>query len=209
MNSPGRTALDTLPSGPGIVVLPGVWWEFEKPLQSAMRLSARGVVRAMENINRWTGNTAPEVTNLVEHSLHVAELVARKGGSLAETRTAAAHDAHEIIVGDASRPLKIAMRGIAGGKSAYDLIEDRTKLAFAMRFGLIHPHPEIVEKADHAVLGFEARTHYGVNPAHWGLGDSAGAQDYRTLRGLVGPPARRPEEILTALLDVERWFTTS
>ena len=113
------------------------------------------IAHALAQLNRFTGH-AREPYSVAAHSVNVAELVRRRGGTALEQLLGLMHDAPEAYVCDASGPLKAAMREIEGrDRSAYDMIERGVWLTIAARFDLPSELPEIVERADKDICEVE------------------------------------------------------
>lgn len=123
---------------------------------------------ALGRIERWTGqhpgfsHSARNMT-VRDHSVHVYHACRSLGVRDRKVlRTALFHDFHEAFIGDVSRPMKQALRRIAGMKRSYlDELEDEHMRVVAERFDLIYPHPEVVRHADAMVLGWEADRLFG------------------------------------------------
>lgn len=165
----------------------GYWWLGAEPDdQRNAHLQLRDVIGAAAGINRWTGWSS---ISLAVHSLNVGQYVRHLGGSDLEVRTGFGHDLHETIVGDVSRPLKKWM-AIESSPSPYDRLEAITAEAFAVMYGWVWPHPEIVIEADATILGIEADL-LGMDTSRWNLPDVKPGFDFWV--GDPGDPAPNVE----------------
>ena len=90
--------------------------------------------------------------SVAQHSMLVATLVQRAGGTLDEMRWALLHDAPEAYLGDVVWPLKQAPE-MAG----YKTLEHEAERAMAEAFGLSWPMPGIVKHFDLVLLATEKR----------------------------------------------------
>lgn len=133
------------------------------------------IVVAAKRIVRFTGHSR---ITLAEHSCLVHDIVVDHFGvsDPLVRRAALLHDAHEVYVGDASSPLKLAMREVClwpapwTPRSDFDKIEGRLARAVAEKFSFSYPHPKIVKEADLLALAIEARDTWGEGtPESWGL----------------------------------------
>ncbi len=100
------------------------------------------IVHSLSLMNRFNG-AALFPYSVAQHSLHVAELLPpalRLDGLL--------HDAAEAYIGDMVSPLKQVL-------PEYKAVEARISAVVAEVFGLIHPEPPEVKRADLAVLAAE------------------------------------------------------
>ncbi|MFB1487688.1 MULTISPECIES: hypothetical protein [unclassified Thiocapsa] len=100
------------------------------------------IVHSLSLMNRFNG-AALFPYSVAQHSLHVAELLPpalRLDGLL--------HDAAEANIGDMVSPLKQVL-------PEYKAVELRITAVVAEVFGLIHPEPPEVKRADLAVLAAE------------------------------------------------------
>lgn len=135
-------------------------------------INLEDIIVASNRIRRFTGHS--DIT-LAEHSCRVHDIVRYhlgvKDGRV--LRAALLHDAHEAYVGDASSPLKIAMRDVTNDihdRSDYDFIESGLADAVAQRFDFDYPHPAVVKEADTLALAVEADLTWGAGTAEsWGL----------------------------------------
>lgn len=155
---------------PWIATTSGRRFDFSGPTPDMV--DASDVVTASSRLFRFTGHGRRQPLDLNQHHLLVHEIAsflavheARAGDILQGALT---HDAHEVYVGDVSRPLKVAMREAQGGRSTYDLIEQAAQLAVLSHFGTpldIVQHP-VLKLADNMALAWEARWLFGET---WGL----------------------------------------
>jgi hypothetical protein len=120
-------------------------------------------------INRFTGATR-EPYSVAQHSVLCSRIVPPE-----LALTALLHDAAEAYVGDASRPLKAAMREVADlDRSHYDTISERVERAIGLHFGveLVDLDPR-VKRADLVMLATERVHLHGSAPRDWDLGVEA------------------------------------
>lgn len=128
--------------GPTIRTRVGTYFDFENPEGSEVVLA--DIAHALGNLCRFTGHTR-WFYSVAEHSVHCSFLVPEK-----DAAAALMHDAVEAYVGDVSRPLKSLLPG-------YKEIEQRVERAVLSRFGIAHPLPESVKRADMMMLRLEQR----------------------------------------------------
>jgi hypothetical protein len=123
------------------------------PRPSVVQLEDIG--NALASLARFTGHTRGRVSYTVaQHSVLVARALPRELQLIGLL-----HDAHEAYVGDATSPLKRAMRKINEGMStAYDILEAGWQAAVFRRFELgITEVPPEVKRADLEALITEQR----------------------------------------------------
>lgn len=185
-----------------ILTRAGVKFDLIVPRPDMVRRS--DIAYALARLVRFTGH-GRIFYSVAEHSIHVADRVEDLGGSADDVRAALLHDAPEAYVGDASSPLKAAMRvAAAAGMSSYDIIEERVWCAIARAFNLATPElPAIVRQADHELLAIEAPSVFGAVPPEWGpLPDVDDAARVRH-----APFGLQPCAAEAAYLDrLDRWF---
>jgi hypothetical protein len=108
------------------------------------------IAHALSLENRYGGHL-PGPYSVAQHCLLAARIVREVlGGSLADERDTLMHDAAEAYLKDIPRPLKLALPG-------YKVIESRCEATIAEKFGLRHPMPPIVKRADQIALAVERR----------------------------------------------------
>lgn len=123
----------------------------------------------LSHINRFTGATnAPY--NVAEHSVTVYRIVRRYTDDPRVWLAALLHDASEAYTGDASNPLKQAMRAISemvysAQRSVFDRIEERVEDAIIRRFLLPVDAAcwALVKRADNEAYVEEAEMYMGPN----------------------------------------------
>jgi len=112
------------------------------PSRSDNEITVYQVAHSLSSLARFTGHANRingNVYTVAEHSVKVSYLV--------PTLTALMHDAHESIVNDLSKPVKVFVG------SGYNKLEDSAEAQFARIFGLERPmSPEIKEADIHMVL---------------------------------------------------------
>lgn len=69
------------------------------------------VANAISKICRFAGNTRGHYS-VAEHSVRLADAIARAGGNRAEQLQALVHDAHEAFCGDVTRPMRRAIQAL-------------------------------------------------------------------------------------------------
>lgn len=158
------------PSATSIQTVNGRYIDLLNPTVDMIDLD--DIVTAAQRIIRFTGHS---LITLAEHSCRVHDIVAMhfEVDDQMVRRAALLHDAHEVYCGDASSPLKIAMRHHAyecGGVSDFDCVEYDLAAVVAERFAFPNPHPAIVKEADTIALAIEADKTWGTGTAEsWGL----------------------------------------
>jgi hypothetical protein len=151
------------------------------PNPAAMRIEA--VAHSLALINRFTGH-AVRPYSVAEHSLLVSQIIEMRGGGTLEQLAGLMHDAHEIIVGDCSSPLKREMRRIASARSFesahlpaartwsdFDRAEAAAEAAVRLAFGLVKVGKLFeaeVGAADLVALSTERRDLMPAHPEVWG-----------------------------------------
>jgi hypothetical protein len=112
----------------------------------------------LNRLRRFTGHGVELPMTLLRHLLHVVQILRDDLGVHGKSRLLAGllHDVHEAWTGDVSRPQKLALRHLTGGRSAFDELETIGKRAVVKRYA---PHltdlsyPCVVE-ADARALGW-------------------------------------------------------
>jgi hypothetical protein len=103
---------------------------------------------SLARVNRFAGHNGVGDT-VYEHLANcawLAHLLSMDRGIIEQCFT---HDAHEAYVGDASSPLKKAMRLISPStNSAYDAVDEIAARAVADKFGIQYPADPVVKKID-------------------------------------------------------------
>lgn len=145
-------------TGPFITTASGIRFPLLNPRPEFVRLG--DIVHALAGLNRFTGHGSA-FYSVAEHSVAVSRRVRELGGTDWQIRQALLHDAPEAYVGDASSPLKRAMRIIAGddgwSESHYDIIERRVWEAVSFAFDVPVVLHTIVRKADHELADIEGQ----------------------------------------------------
>lgn len=70
------------------------------------------VANGLGKICRFAGNTRGHYS-VAEHSVRLADAIARAGGDSVEQLQALVHDAHEVYCGDITRPMRRAMQSLS------------------------------------------------------------------------------------------------
>ena len=163
-----------MPSTPNTWILTRGRKQFSLTEPRVGDVTIKDIAFATAHINRFTGHVG--VYSVAEHCVHVARRVRDLGGSIEEQLVALLHDATEAYCGDASSPLKAAMRArmVLGVPSPYDRIEFGIWYVIAEAFDLelewSHELPAIVKQADHELVRIEAEVLWGPEPLppEWG-----------------------------------------
>jgi len=107
------------------------------------------IVHALTKVCRFNGHTK-SFYSVAQHSILVAALVHRWGGTHVEVLQGLLHDATEAYISDLNTPAKRLIG------EAYTNLEERIWYAIADRYGLPHELSPLVKKADHYMLCYEA-----------------------------------------------------
>lgn len=109
------------------------------------------IIHHLSRIGRYNGGTASKRPYTVaQHSVYVMEDVRHRGGTSEECFCGLMHDATEAYMGDLIRPLKRLIPD-------FERLEEKLFSAIAEKFGMAPEIPEIVRRADNAVLMAEKR----------------------------------------------------
>lgn len=170
-------------------------------LPSPAKLSIEATAHSLALINRFTGHAARPYS-VAEHSLLVSQIIEMRGGGTLEQLAGLMHDAHEILVGDCSSPLKREMRRIAAGRSFetkhlpeartwsdFDRAEAAAEGAVRTAFGLVkisRLFEAEVFAADMVALATERRDLMPAHPEIWGCLQGVSPVP-RQLVNLMGP----------------------
>lgn len=160
------------PRGPWILTHTGVQFVLTNPTPDMVRFD--DIAHALARLPRFTGH-GRAFYSVAEHSVAVARRVEELHG---DARAALMHDAAEAYVGDASSPLKAAMRRVAVGssRSDYDVIEWLVSRAVAYAFDLPLVLPPTVKQADLELVAIEGEHLLGPLPDGWGPGRVLGEE---------------------------------
>ncbi len=114
------------------------------------------IAHSLSNINRWIGHTNVPYS-VAAHSIYVAQLIKKEGGSIPDQLWGLLHDASEAYFGDIASPIK---------NSFPDLVhfEHKIQEIIAKKFNLSWPMPEIVHWADKRSLLIEANNLFLKRP---------------------------------------------
>jgi hypothetical protein len=127
--------------GPTIMLHSGAWFDFCAP--HASNFVIEDVAHGLAHICRYAGQ-CKSFYSVAEHSLLVSET------ALGFEFEALMHDAAEAFLGDVTRPLKQML-------PEFKKIEAEVEKAIFDRFGIVHPLPQEVKKADLRVLAAEQK----------------------------------------------------
>lgn len=127
-------------------------------------ISIANVAHQLAQINRYTG-AARRPISVAEHSLLVWQIAKRELGLDVHGQLAALlHDAHEIVTGDCSSPLKIVLGPV------WRVFEGRWQAAFQRAFSIqvvSTVNAEAIRRADLMALATERRDLLNGNAEHW------------------------------------------
>lgn len=112
---------------------------------------------------RYNGHCS-QFHSVLEHSVFVAEIIKRKGGTDLEQMLGLLHDVTEAYIGDMVTPLKLEM-------PKFREVEDAIWDAFAKTYGLPAVMPDIIKVADRISLMSEKLCLLGPSPGKWGYSD--------------------------------------
>jgi hypothetical protein len=160
-------ALRRQPETIGILNSPDAWVQtftgkkFDLLAPSVDSVCIEDIAHALALQCRFNGNTKT-FYSVAEHSVHVSFCVSEMFGEKSPTilRTALLHDASEAYIGDMVKPLKDT-------DEHFREVEKIMEEVIARRFGLIWPHPEIIKRADNALLVTERNALHGPPPRPW------------------------------------------
>lgn len=154
----------------GIMRTQNGWVDLLNPQPSQVRLD--DIIYALQRLNRFTGHS--DIT-VLEHSCRAYLFACDMGiEDPRQLLTVLMHDAHEAYVGDISRSLKQAMRGVHFMQGMYtsdfDHIEHRMAQCVAKTFGLDDISADYVKEADNRALAAEVEIIWGPTEViDWGL----------------------------------------
>jgi hypothetical protein len=117
----------------------------------AVDINLVDIAHHLSLICRFTGASRYHYS-VAQHSIVVATLLAGTPYQMEGLM----HDAAEAYYGDASSPMKMAMR-VDGKPSQYDRLIARCERQIAKKFGLFYPWPPAVHDADMKALALERR----------------------------------------------------
>ena len=129
----------------------GLQFNIDKPDPESITLD--DISLSLSRIPRFAGKTNPKLYayTVAQHSVFVATLVAKAGGTRADIGCALLHDAAEAYVMDMPSPIKSRMAG-------YKEIEDRVQRVINAKYGVPHKVAGgIVEQMDRVAVRCEQR----------------------------------------------------
>ena len=97
------------------------------------QVSISALAHALSNLCRFTGH-GKRFYSVAEHSVKVSLLVPNV--------TALLHDAHEALVNDIAKPIKVFLAG------SYEELEHEAERQIADQYGLSYPHGPEIKEAD-------------------------------------------------------------
>jgi hypothetical protein len=104
---------------------------------------------------RFSGQLLDGPYSVAAHSVAVSYWIEANGGTPREALTGLLHDASEAYCSDVPSPVKYKCKD-------YQRIEEKFQKAIAKRFKLPYPFPDVVHKADIAVLVDEKKYQEGL-----------------------------------------------
>lgn len=124
---------------------------------------------SLARLPRFTGHTKPRTTvNVAEHSMLV-ELLAPRDTPPVTRLHLLFHDAHEMVTGDISSPLKLALREHAGWIDVIKLVSETIQAAIEQAANLPAPKDHelaLIKRLDLEALAIEKRD--CMTPMDWG-----------------------------------------
>lgn len=139
-----------------------------EPLPSSIRL--QDIAVALARLPRFTGGTKPNVSvNVAEHCLLVEQLAPLGTPPLTRLHLLF-HDAHEVITGDISSPLKGALKFLAGGYDWVGVISRRIQATIEVAANLPAPtdaEHALINQFDTEALVIEKRDCMAPEPRAW------------------------------------------
>jgi 5'-deoxynucleotidase YfbR-like HD superfamily hydrolase len=135
--------------GPYLQTISGRWLNPFDP--DPDQIDIGDIARALSNQCRFGGHCRA-FYSVAQHSVHVSELVAQRGGDVEDVFAALMHDAGEAYLGDMPHPIK--HRSPLG--AAFREAEKHLERAIRERFG-IRAEVAALKPADRALLATERR----------------------------------------------------
>lgn len=127
---------------------------------------------ALARLPRFTGHTKSRTAvNVAEHSMLV-ELLAPRDTPPVTRLHLLLHDAHEMVTGDISSPLKRALREHAGWIDVVGLVSDAIQGAIEQAANLPAPTADelaLIKRCDIEALAIEKRDCMAPEPMDWGI----------------------------------------
>lgn len=104
------------------------------------------IAEGLTKICRFSGQLPSKTFySVAAHSLAVSDWIERNGGTPLEALTGLLHDASEAYLADLPSPVKRLCKD-------YQKIENKFQKVISKKFNIPYPYPEIVHRADKAVL---------------------------------------------------------
>jgi len=144
--------------GPYLQTISGRWLNPFDP--DPEQIDIGDIARALSNQCRFGGHCRP-FYSVAQHSVHVSELVAERGGDVEDVFAALMHDAGEAYLGDMPHPIK--HRSPLG--AAFREAERHLERAIRERFRIKAEVPGL-KPADRALLATERRA-FSAETWHW------------------------------------------
>ena len=140
----------------------GIKFHFLDPRPEEIAIT--DIAHALANQCRFNGHTK-WFYSVAQHSVLVAEQVAKRTKDRLIIRQALLHDAAEAYIGDLVQPLKHC-----GKLDAFREIEEKILCRIFANYGVPVTLDSVVSACDYELLGFEARRFWGDNNvADWGI----------------------------------------
>jgi len=149
-------------------------------------VNVKDIIHSLSHLCRYNGHSNKMYT-VGHHSIMVAKIVQKLGGTLEEVKWGLAHDFGEAYCGDLPSPIKNHPTMVA-----FRDMENKIVAAIAEKIGLVGPEPALVKKVDRCMITFEAASEYVFSGLHeaWPFG-----------------PA--PEDIKQAMADIGGFNATA
>lgn len=177
-----ETGLARVPTS--IAVGEGQYLDILNPGRALAVVPLSRFVQVLDRIPRFTGHGHLRPRSVASHLCHVEAILRKDLGvkDPAILRAGLLHDLHEAWAGDASRPLKMAMRWLDGDRpSAFDSVEMIGQAAVAKRFDVnFDAARSLVAQADLISMGWEADELFGEGSGEaWGAGTTTVCPPFR------------------------------
>ncbi len=125
---------------------PGQFWlelfdgsPFDVGCPRADQVKFREIVRGLDRTNRYAGATSRPVSVLLHTLIAYEDAINTESGYQHFREYVLHHDDAEAIVSDLTHPVKALLRHLSGGRSGYDLVEERVQMVIWQALGLPPP----------------------------------------------------------------------
>ena len=125
------------------------------------------VAHHLARVNRYTGAIKWDNYSVAQHSVLCARVAQRAGESPRVCMTALLHDAHEMVTGDLSTPLKRTIEFCTGSRVIKEIEDRLDSVIWESLVGNDLPSDEeraIARRIDSWILGVEVPAVLGSNP---------------------------------------------